>query len=295
LSSALTNRYVAALAASGRGDEAFRTIDLFVERGGNEAQAWRFRGFANSLLGKEARAVAARLRGLSLDPQLPYQAEWLAMSLNLLGFDEEESRYRTGLSPYLRLFLADDRGALKARVLADGPRAWSANKIEFAVFSLARARDWPAIVRIYDARPADSGDLCVQLPAFAPVIAMALDHQGRRAEGARIRECVQRALAWQLRTEFRSPEGAPGELELWQASLFAMRNDRRALDWLDRALARGWLGQYFSTSLTDWPQFDGLRADPRLASIQRRIDAHAARERADILPVLQRARPRQDE
>jgi TolB-like protein/Flp pilus assembly protein TadD len=283
LSSALNNRYVASLAASGKADEAFRAIDAFVRRGGDKAQAWRFRGFANSLLGNEAEAISARRRGLALDPQLPYQAEWLAMSFNLLGLDEQEARYRPGLSPYLQLFLADDRGALREEVLRDGAKAWSANKFEWALFSLARARDWAAIVRVYDARPPDQRDLCGQLPRIAAFTAMALERRGRSAEGAKILGCVQRSLDRQLAMRFRSPDDAPGELELWQASLLAIRNDPRTLNWLDKAVQRGWLGQYYSSNLADWPQFDALRVDPRLAAIQLRIDRRVSAERTKIL------------
>lgn len=291
LSTALNNRYVASLAASGRSDEAFRAIDTFVRRGGSEAQAWRFRGFANSLLGNESEAIAARQRGLALDPQLPYQAEWLAMQFNLLGLDDQEARYRPGLAPYLQLFLADDRGALKARVLRDGPKAWSANKFDFAIFSLARARDWPAIVQLYDVRPADQRDLCSPPSALAPFIAMALVRQGRGVEGAPILGCVQRNLARKLAMRFRSPDEAPGEPEMWQASLLALRGDPQALDWLDKAVRRHWLGQYYSSQLADWPQFDAFRGDPRYGALQMQIDSMIARERAEVVASSSQRRP----
>jgi TolB-like protein len=286
LSSAMVNRYVASLAASGRGEEAFRAIDTFVRRGGDKAQAWRFRGFANILLGNESEAIAARLHALSLDPQLPYQAEWLAMGFNFLGFDDQEARYRPALSTYLQLFLADNRGALKARVIRDGTKAWSANKFEFAIFSLARSHDWPAIVQVYDARPPDLRDLCVRPPSVSPFFAMALKRQSRGAEAAHIVSCVQRNLTRRLAMRFRSPDDAPGELELWQASLFALRGDHRAFDWLSKAMGRGWMGQYYSGSLSDWPQFDGLRSDPRYIESQRRMDAMIAKERSEVVALL---------
>ena len=68
-----------------------------------------------------------------------------------------------------------------------------------------------------------------------------------------------------------------------QASFLALRNDPRALDWLGRAVQRGWVGQYYSPNLTDSAQFDRLRTDPRYAALQKRIDATIARERAETL------------
>ena len=81
----------------------------------------------------------------------------------------------------------------------------------------------------------------------------------------------------------RAPDDAPGELEMTQASLLALRNDARALDWLDKAVRRDWLGQYYSTKLADWPQFDRFRDHTRYAALQRTIDAKIATERAATL------------
>ena len=286
LSSAAINRYVAALAASGKGKEAMRAADLFVLRGGSEAQGWRFRGNALGLMGDVSGAIAARRRALALDPALPYQHEWLAVSLNLLGLDAEAERYTAPLSRYFQLFVADDRGALKARFVADGAIAWSANGMEIAVFSLARARDWATIARFYDLRPSERRDLCATLPSPAPFIAMALARVGRSREGAAILDCFQRQLKSRLAARYRSPDDVAGELEMWQASLLALRGDRGAFDWLGKAVDRGWVGQYVSASLADWPQFDGLRGDPRYAALQRRIDARIGTERKEVARIL---------
>ena len=119
--------------------------------------------------------------------------------------------------------------------------------------------------------------------AFSPFVIMALQAHGAAGEARRLLACIQRQVTNQRAMIYRSPDDAPGELEMMQASLLALRNDRRALDWLDKAVQRGWLGQYYSANLADWPQFDGLRADPRYASIQARIAATIARERAEVL------------
>ena len=286
LSQAALNRYAQVLAASGKSDEAMRVIDQFLRRGGSAAQAWRFRGNTYRYLANESRHIAARRRALQLDPSLPYQHEWLARSLYLLGLPDQAAPYRSAISPYFQMFIADDRGALKERIAKDGPRAWNANGIESGIFSLARARDWPAILRFYDARPADFHDVCLTEPPFSPFLIMALQHESRPAEAQQLLRCTQHQITSQLSQRFRSPDDAPGELEMVQASLLALQNDRTTLDWLDKAVQRGWLGQYYSSKLSDWPQFDAFQTDPRNAAIQARIDAKIARERAEVLAFM---------
>jgi TolB-like protein len=283
LSAGLVNRHAQVLAASGHADEAMRVIDQFVRRGGSVAQGWRFRANTYRYLGDESRHIAARRRALQIDPGLPYQHEWLVDALHLLGLDDQAAAYRPRVSSYFQMFVADDRGALKARVAKDGAAAWDTNGIAVAVFSLARARDWPAILRFYDVRPADYRDVCLTEPPFSPFLIMALRQQGRTSEAQRLLACTQQQVTRQLGMHFRAPDDAPGELEMMQASLLALRNDRRALDWLDKAVQRHWLGQYYSSQLADWPQFDALRGDPRYAAIQKRIDTSIARERAEVL------------
>lgn len=288
LAPAINNRYIFALAASGRRNEAFKAASLYFQRGGSEAQTVRYRG--NILLFSDlSGSLAARRQALVLDPQLPYQHEWLAIGLHFLGLDDQAARYAPRVSRYLQLFVADNRGALKAQVERDGPRAWSANGIDSAIFSLARSRDWPAIARFYDVRPADQRDLCATQPRFAPFVAIALANQGRAGEGNLLLRCVQRTLNAELGMRHRFPDDAPGELEMWNASLLALRGEATAFSWLEKAVAQGWMGQFYSASLADWPQFDGLRTDPRYADIQRKIDLRLEKERAETLRVLGQA------
>ena len=283
LSAGAINRYGQMLAASGQADVAMRVIDQFERRGGSKAQAWRFRGNTFRYLGDESRHIAARRRALQIDPGLPYQHEWLAQAYHLLGLDSEAMQYRPNVSAYFQLFVGDDRGALRDRVARDGPSAWDTNGINVAIFSLARARDWTAIKRFYDVRPATYRDICVTAPRFTPFIIMALQAHGPAGEAQRLLGCTQRQVTSQLAMRYRTPDDAPGELEWLQASLLANRNDRRTLEWLDKAVKRGWRGQYYSADLADWPQFDAFRFDPRYAAIQKRLDASIARERAEVL------------
>ena len=283
LSPAWLNRYFQALAASGMSDEAMRATDQFVRRSGMVAQGWRFRGNTYRYLGEEAQHIAARRRALRLDPALPYQHEWLAQSLHLLGLNDQAAEHRAGLSPYYQMFLADDRGALKERLAKDGAGAWLSNGVESAIFSLARDRDWAALVAFYDVRPADFQNICVTAPRFAPFLILALQQRGRGGEAVRLIDCLQRDITNELRQQHRSPDDIPGDLELAQASLLALRNDRTALDWLGKAVDRGWLGQYYSANLADWPQFERFRSEPRYLAIEKRISMKIAKERMMVL------------
>jgi TolB-like protein len=283
LSQAMLNRYIQALAVSGMTSEAMRATDQFVQRTGLAAQGWRFRGNTYRYISAEAQHIAARRRALQLDPTLPYQHEWLARSLNLLGLSELAAQQAPDLSPYYRMFIADDRGALKERLATDGARAWLTSGVESGVFSLARARDWLALVKFYDVRPQDFKNMCVTAPRFAPFFIMALQRSGRAGEAQHLIGCMQADITSELHQRHRSPDDVPGELELVQSSLLAIANDSGALDWLGKAVDRGWFGQYYSAKLADWPQFDRFAADSKYLAIQKRIDAKVAAERAKVL------------
>lgn len=170
------------------------------------------------------------------------------------------------------------------RLIADqGSAAWQTTNMEFGLFSLGRSRDWAAIASLYERRPPRSDEICARNPALSPLVGMALIKQGRKKDADKFLSCVRVKVTALLKMRFRSPDEAPGELEASQAGLLALRNDGRALDWLGKAVERGWLGQYFSSQLADWPQFDNFKSDPRYAALQQRIDATVSRERRAVL------------
>ncbi len=68
-----------------------------------------------------------------------------------------------------------------------------------------------------------------------------------------------------------------------QASLLAFRGDRGALDWLDKALQRGWLDQYYSADLNGLAAVRRLRQRSALFRPTAAPVEQVAQQRAQVL------------
>ena len=101
---------------------------------------------------------------------------------------------------------------------------------------------------------------------------MALERQSRGAEGARILGCLQHNLEATVGDALPLARRSAGRTRDVAGEPACAARRPPGVRWLDKAVARGWLGQYYSANLADWPQFDRLRGDPRYAAMQRRID-----------------------
>lgn len=279
------NRLAQGLVASGQDDAAAAAVRLYRRRGGSVAQTFRFTALLARARGDFSASTAAERAGLARDPNLPYVADWLVREYHLLGLREEALAMGQGRlgGQYRRLWLSGDREGLRTLV-RNAPAA--AVESGEALFTLGALRDWPIIARLHSLRPPTVGDLCYYHNLLVPQTIMALRETGNIAEGQRLTKCARARVERELAMTMRSPEDDPGGLEMRKASLLALTGDRSAIGWLDRAITRGWLGQYYSGRLSDWPQFDALRGDPQLAKLQRRIDAKVAREKAETLRDL---------
>lgn len=277
------NRQVQALSASGQIQEAVAAVNKFRQRGGSKGQALRFMTTIARAKGDISGTIAAGRAQIAADPNLPNQAEALARDYALLGFTKEALELFPPQNIYDRLAASGRAEEVRRKVIADGAKAWDEQATDIGMFALGAHHDWIPLARLYLSRPPSYADFCNSVPAFAPLFILALRNAGKTKEARDLFACVDRRTNLELRMKFRPPAAWPGRIQYTKASLLAVANDRRALDWLNAAVDRGWLGQYFSTRLSDYPVFDAFRSDSRYAAIQKRIDTRIARERAEVL------------
>lgn len=278
------NRLTQALATSGRGREALAAVRKFRDRGGQPQHVYRFLATiarARSDLSRSARYDLAAYRA---DKTTPYVSAWLARIYSLLGMDEQAIQAWPHPTPYGRLFIAGRRDELLQKARTDRPQVfWRDPDLDYALFALGSARDWPRVVQLYRARTPRFLDYCNADPHGAPLIIMALRVTDDVRGSEELHDCGSQRVERELAMTWDSANAEPGRLEFRKASLLGAVGDARGMDWLVKAVQRGWVGQYYSSRLSDWPQFDVFRADRRYPILQKRIDATITRERAELL------------
>ena len=122
-----------------------------------------------------------------------------------------------------------------------------------------------------------------------PVVALALRQAGRGGEADRLLREAETAV----RAAYRRGS-VPFSFDVETAAVFAVRGRKdAALKSLERAYQRGWR-QNSGTSLRDIagePAFRSLHGEPRFKQFQARLAAHYAREREEVLSVVQTQKP----
>ena len=261
---------------------------LYRARGGSKAQSLRFLAFVARARNDLSGAIGKERAALASDPSIPYVADWLVKEYHLLGLPREALAIGQGRlgGNYRPMWLAGERRELRRRIRSAPRSVLAAPDSGEALFALGAMRDWATLTQLHGLREPTSGDLCQLHGVLLPQIIIALRETGQVPESRRLIDCMRRRVDSELSMTMRSPDGEPGRTQMRKASLLALTGDRTAIEWLDRAITRGWLGQYYSSKLADWPQFDALRDDPRLAKLQQRIDATIARERAEVVRDL---------
>ncbi len=281
-----TQKLVETLAASGRIDDASKTVDQFVSRGGSKAQAERFRSAISARQGDLSGMIMHLRAALALDPDLPIRFR-LSHEYNVLGLHDLASQVaQPGKAESLYLLLYQgQRQKLLDTVRKAGPAVWDASDqdLDAATFALQSSRDWPRLVALYDSRPAYRANFCSQLPWIDIEFVQALRFAGRTADSERMERCEENWLARQTAEPIGNPDLTVGLLDFERASLLAVKGDRAgALQIIDRAIGNGWRG-FSSSNLSDYSAFDSIRSTPQFQAAQARLNRIIAEERQEVL------------
>lgn len=288
LSFAIVVRFVHALAAAGRHQEASAIVQRYLARGGDEALHYPMLIEIATWQADPSAVVEHGRGGLARGAlRHDYFRLFVAAALNTLGFgDQAAAILPANFQAYHAPYYAGDLQRLRGNIRRDGAKVWKSKAAGFAFIHLARERDWPVLVNLFDQKPLAFAEFCEQWSNYAWPFAMALQAEGRQPDARKVLQCLRSRLGVETRQKARLPEAWPGDLEFRRATLSALdHKPSDALHWLDRAASRGWLGQPYSNRLTDYPQFDELRADRRIVALQERIDTKIARERAEVLAL----------
>lgn len=281
--------FVQGLAASGRYAEAVTAINQFENRGGSKAQVYRMKAAIARWQGRISREIAYSKAALALDPDIPYLRAHLATIYHLLGLREQSLDILPGE-------LVFTRAARTARLvgdfrLSDAGKVWTAADGHMVIHAFGARRDWQSLLAIYAAAPVDAGLLCNTPQLQAPILALALRESGRVQESAQLLKCVEARLDRETgnRARVADPQHPEvSDLEFRRSTLLALKGDKAgALAALSAAVDRGWIGRPYSPRLTDYPQFDILRGDPRFNGLQNRVDSTVARERREAASAAQ--------
>lgn len=269
-----------ALAASHREKEALDAAEQFRSRGGDPAWADTIEGDVKVHSGDMAGALQSYARALAIDPSMRNAHYGSAEARHYLGLPPDRAADSAINSPFLVDFLDNGLQAVQRRIAADPSGAWGTFDIGAVLHALASAGDWKDVLAVYDKRPSGSVAVCAAPPSFTPTLILALRHANRQAEANGLLACFQKSISAQMPMTYRYGNDFAGSLEEMQAAALALRGDRKALSWLQRAVSLGWMGQDWSPDLRQWPEFDAVRKDPQMDRIQQAITAAYQRQRA---------------
>lgn len=279
---------VTRLAIDGDMPEARQVASQYRSRGGSEAQYYRMLLLIDSRGPDISLAIADGQRAYSLDPTLPDIRLNLMNLYYLLGL---EDRARIAVpAAFVRLarpFYSGDSAGLDAQIRRSGPRLWDLPDSGIGFFNLALVHDWTRLNQLYDERPLPPEQLCYHFMEAAQAIVPALRAAGREGEAERFLTCLRNRMTTEARQRARSWYQFYGDYEFDQATLAVFEGNKdSSLQWLQKAVAKGWLGRPYSPNFSDRPQFDALRSDTRLAALQARVDHTIARQRAQVLAQM---------
>ena len=283
LSTVPVNRLHGILVASGEFQRAEHVVRQYVARGGEPAQAARFRTVQARVSGDLSEAVAQARLALSLNPDVPYVRQFLEGLAATLGVPQLVTWPPERNRRFIWLLAKGDKPRLLFEARSANAKVWTKPDSAAAFLALAEARDWPQIGRLYAERGTAAAALCKERTGAIVATAMALGQLGRKDESAQLLECLDR----EIRMQARGPNGPDltnrNEHEFARAQLAALRGDSRgALAALDKAVELGWRGYPYSARLSSYPALERLQSDVGYARVQKRLDQLLAAERRQL-------------
>lgn len=280
------NRLIYLLAASGRFDEANAVVQTYLDRGGEPAQAARFRSVIAQSSGHLAEALKQANLARRRDPNVPYVDEYIEGLAAVMGLPQLVPPHPSRNRMYLWLRAKGNKPALLAKAKSDGAELWNKPFAGIALLALAEVQDWQRLVMLFDARRLTASATCKERTGIIPTV-LALRHKGRGAEAAELLNCYEQWVVIQERSPVRSPYLDRNDTSFVRAQILALRNrPDAALAALDEAVQFGWRGYPFSANLASYPALNALRSTPGYSQIQQRLHRLVAAERTKTLREL---------
>lgn len=284
LSTVPINRLHGILVASGEFQRAENVVRQYVARGGEPAQAARFRTVQARVTGDLSEAVAQARLAMSLNPDVPYVRQFLEGLAATLGAPQLVTWPPERNRGFIWLLAKGDKAKLLLEAQSANSAVWTKPDAATAFLALAEARDWQQIGRLYAARGTPAAALCKERTGAIIATAMALERLGTRAESMQLLACLDREIKMQA----RGPNGPDltnrNEHEFTKAQLAALRgDDQAALNTLEKAVQLGWRGYPYSPKLNSYPALEPLQSNLGYAKIQKRLDRLLADERQQVI------------
>jgi len=212
---------------------------------------------------------------LSSSPSHPFLYHDLGLFARAASFAGSDLR--------LRLYVSGQYGELAQLVQREG--LWERQGAWVGLDALAVTRNWAAIEKLYDNRPASARDLCRHpIGAQGRIhLATALKARGRSLEARRLLDCVKKDIDVQSRGSIRSFYYPQMYLAVLSAQIYALQGDETAaFREMNRAYKLGMWTPH-SLGLSFYPALDPYRSAREYRELGARFNQKTAAERQQIL------------
>ncbi len=269
------------LAASAQYEDSERVVRDFENRGGAPDQAALIRSQISWMKGDLSEAVRYSEAVIRSRPELlsyrahPILYHDLGLFARAASLAKDSSR--------LRLFVSGKYRELAQLVQREG--LWEQPSASLGLEALAVTRDWAAIEKLYDGRPASARNLCKHSvgPQGRIHLATALKARGRVEEARPLLDCIRKDIDVHSKGAIRSWYYPEPFLAAFSAQLFALGgNETAAFQEMNRAYRLGHWAPH-SSGLSFSPAFDPFRSTREYRELDARFKQRTAAERQQHL------------